>query len=93
MFTPYVKTGLMASMALLAAGQVSAAPFGTLTFDTPYEVVSPTDSIDVWVTFTLDASSVNLLLEDGGEDINGTLDSSDIPSDWLSYSRSYLRKR
>ena len=90
MFAPFVKTGLIASMALLAAGQASAAPYGTLTFDTPYAVVSPTDSIDVWVTFTLDANSVDLLLDNGGEVASGTLDSSEIPSDWLSYSHSYL---
>ena len=90
MFKPFIRSAAMVSLAMLASGQASAAPFGTLTFNTPFAVVSPTDSIDVWVTFTLDAASPNLLLENGGEDTNGTLDPSDIPSHWLSYTRSYL---
>lgn len=79
-------------LALLALGAApaQAAPQGTLTFDTPYAVVGPADSIDVWVTFALNSDSADLVLDYGGEFANGTLDIADLPSDWLSYDRSYL---
>lgn len=83
----YAST-LTSALFVLGAGQVQAAPHGTLVFDTPYAVVSPTDSIDVWVTFTLDGNSPDLVIGNGDEFTNGTLDINDYPSDWLSYDYS-----
>lgn len=86
-FTKPVMAGLAA---LFASPAAFAVPHGTLVFETPYAVVSPTDSIDIWVTFTLDSNSPDLKLTNGGELTDGTLDAADIPADWLSYGRSYL---
>lgn len=83
-------TMLTSALFMFGVGQAQAVPYGALTFDTPYAVAGPTDSIDVWVTFTLDGSSADLVLDRGGEFGNGTLEYADLPSDWLSYDRSYL---
>ncbi|MEQ1662086.1 MAG: PEP-CTERM sorting domain-containing protein [Thiobacillus sp.] len=80
----------------LAASQASAAPFGSLVFDTPNANVLSNQAIDVWVTFTLDSGSSPLVLTGDVNDLltNGTLTSSeefsDIPTDWLTIDSGNL---
>lgn len=76
----------------LAGGQASAAPFGSLVFDTPNANVLSNEVIDVRVTFTLDSNSSPLVLTGNANDVlaNGTLKSEEIPTDWLTFDSSRL---
>lgn len=76
----------------LAGGQASAVPFGSLVFDVPNANVLSNEVIDVRVTFTLDSASSPLVLTGNANDVltNGTLNSSEIPTDWLTFDSSRL---
>lgn len=76
----------------LAGGQASAAPFGSLVFDTPTANVLSNEAIDVWVTFTLNSASSPLVLTGNANDVvtNGTLMPEEIPAKWLTLDSSRL---
>lgn len=103
--TKALQLTLLSAFTAASAG-VQAAYVGSLQFITPTGMVGPTDSIDVWVRFTLDPSSDPLVLDGdpygtppfGVPETNyptyfysGTVASSNIvPDSWTSFSNIYL---
>lgn len=77
---------IFAAVALtLASSVASAAVVSTLSFTTPSGTVGPTDTIDIWVTLTLDPSSDPLTFDRNQAD--GNLPASLLPIDatWGEY--------
>ncbi len=87
------RTALALSATLTATSpffmpEVHAAPFGQLTYRDPTGVVSPTDSIDVWVRLTLDPQSSPLTLNSSVPGLG--VDPSDVPDSWYALTGAFL---
>ncbi len=82
---------ISAAVALtFASSMVSAAVVSTLSFTTPTGTVGPTDTIDVWVTLTLDPSSDPLTYDGSYADWN--LPVSLMPAaGWLASSGAEMK--
>jgi hypothetical protein len=79
-----IAGGVALAAGMLLGGVAQAAVIGTLSFTTPTGTVTPTESIDVWVTLTLDESSdpLSYLPNDG---FPSGVNPDDIPLEAYSF--------
>jgi hypothetical protein len=73
-----VTRSALLALGLCLAGSASAAPIATLSFRDPTGTVGPNDSIELWVTLTLDQNSAAIQTDDDYNVTSG-YDSSDLP--------------
>ncbi|MDY0006795.1 MAG: VPLPA-CTERM sorting domain-containing protein [Spongiibacteraceae bacterium] len=75
----------LGAVLLICSPIVSAAVIPTVTFTTPNGTVGPTDTIEVWVTLTLDPTSDPLTFDANSPDPLKGLPSSMVPTEGLPW--------
>ncbi|MDY0006794.1 MAG: VPLPA-CTERM sorting domain-containing protein [Spongiibacteraceae bacterium] len=87
----YSLLPLFAALLLLGSSIASAAVIPIITFTNPYDTVGPTDTIEVWVTLSLDPASDPLTFDTTSPDPLKELPESLIPTRGMPWpiSNSY----